>query len=114
MRSEVQRALVFIDGTESILVGVETDFRIDDEALTAWDPESDVRPDAAILVIGAADFGFEIAMLGETAALEDITKLLLSPAPTGLGCVPERVHQLRCLCRNTLGSALHRLDMSGE
>ena len=100
-----------VDRPERILIFIEGDLGVDDERLPTGDTDDHVRAKPPFLG-GDADFGRKVAMLRQSASLEHVAKLLLTPAPARLGCVPKGIDQLRSFRRDALGPGTHRIDLA--
>ena len=86
-QARLTRALIL--GIERILISVERDFGVDDEALPAGNADDDVGAQPPARFVRDADLGLEIGIFAKTAIFEDVAELLFAPAAARLGGVAQ-------------------------
>ena len=87
MGGEVEPARTLVDRAEGVLIGVERDLGVDDEALPAGDADDDVGTLARAFVVGMADLGGEVGMFAEAAAFEHVANCCSPQRPRALGAL---------------------------
>ena len=80
MSGQADLALGLVDRPEGVLIGVQGDFRVHDQGATPGNADDDVGAQTALFAFDA-DLGLEVAILGQTAGFQHVSKLLLAPAP---------------------------------
>ena len=78
------RPIALVDRTERVLIVVQRNLGVDHQGLAPRDPHDNIRPQPNAFSVADADFGREVAMLGEAATLKHIAKLLFTPAAARL------------------------------
>ena len=92
MRGKCEEAFALVHRAKSVLIGIERDFGVNDQRLSAGNIDDDIGTEATALAFDI-HFGLKVSMFGEAAAFEDVLQLLLAPATARFWRIAQRVDE---------------------